>query len=145
MQLIPEPRRAYNQVMARLAGILLVLAASASMALGAPVCCLLESGCCGSTHAEEAQPEEGRCPHCPAEKPDQPQKPAPKPCDGDHACVCKSHTAAAVDDAHAHAAPLATLDVPEVVPAAPQAAPAPVAVPRAAPPACVQRTLPLLL
>ena len=120
--------------MARLAGILLMLAASAGMALGSPVCCLVESGCCGSGHVEEAQPEEGRCPHCPAEKPEEPQKPAPQPCDGDHACVCKSHTAVAVDDAHAHAAPLTTPDIPVLAAAA-----------HTAPPDRVQRTLPLLL
>jgi len=132
--------------MPRLAGILLVLVASASMALGSPVCCLVESGCCGSEHAEEAAPEEGCCPRCAPEKPEKPQKPAPKPCDGDHSCICKSHTAAPAEEAHAVAMPLATAaGLPALAIEAPQAAPAPAAPFRAAPPGHVQLTLPLLL
>lgn len=135
--------------MPRLAGILLVLVASASMALGSPVCCLVESGCCGTEHAEEAALEEGHCPHCAPEKPAKPVRPAksaPKPCRDQHTCACKSHAPAAAVDAHAVAAPLAAIaDLPVLLLDAPQTAHVPTAVFRTPPPGHAQLTLPLLL
>ena len=135
--------------MPRPAQILLVLVASACMALGSPVCCLVDSGCCGTEHAEQVAPEKGCCSHCAPEKPAKPVKPAtpaPKPCQDQHSCACKSHAAAAAVDAHAVATPLAAIaDLPVLVLDAPRTAPAPATVSRAAPPGPVQLSLPLLL
>ncbi len=96
--------------MARTAGILLVLLASASIALGSPLCCIVGAPCCGTkSTAEASERKDDCCPHC---KRGQPEKPAPKPCEEKKGCMCK-HDAATHAAASAEHAPLvAVLDVP---------------------------------
>lgn len=95
--------------MARTAGILLVLLASASIALGSPLCCIVGAPCCGTKPTSEAsERKDDCCPHC---KREQPSKPAPKPCEEKKGCMCKhdaTHSAASAE----HAPLVAVLDVP---------------------------------
>lgn len=102
---------AYNGVMARMAGILLVLLASASIVLGSPLCCILGASCCGTKATAEASgSKEDCCPHCKREKPG---KPAPKPCEEKKGCMCKhdaTHSAASAE----HAPLVALVDQPAV-------------------------------
>lgn len=96
--------------MARTAGTLLVLLASASISLGGPICCLLGTGC-GSAQATVAAPESKPdcCPRC---KREQPTKPAPKPCEKKD-CTCKHDVATHATSAD-HAPLVAVLDMPLV-------------------------------
>jgi hypothetical protein len=95
--------------MARTAGILLVLLASASIALGSPLCCIVGAPCCGTkSTAEVSKPEDGCCPHC---KPEQPNKPAPKPCEEKKGCMCKHDTATHAASAE-HVPLVAIFDAP---------------------------------
>lgn len=73
--------------MARTAGVVLVFFASAAIALGTPLCCLVESGCCGTkTTAEASKPKHDCCSHG---KREAPRNPAPKPCEEKKDCSCK--------------------------------------------------------
>jgi hypothetical protein len=94
--------------MARTAGIVLFFLASASIALGSPLCCLVGTGCCGTkTAATATETTRDCCSHC--EKPD---KPAPKPCEKKD-CTCK-HDVANHAAAAGHAPFVAVHDVPAV-------------------------------
>jgi hypothetical protein len=125
--------------MARTAGILLVLLASASIALGSPLCCVLGTGCCGSA-GKTAESDEGCCPHCPAEKPERPE---PKPCDKED-CTCKRDVASHAPSPSEHVPVVAVLVAPAALPA-PAGAPATADSTRALPTAPSLRTHPLLL
>jgi hypothetical protein len=129
--------------MARTAGVLLVLLASASIALGSPLCCILGASCCGTKMTAEASAQEEQCcPHC---KPERPGKPAPRPCEQKKDCLCK-HDAATHGAASAEHAPLvATLDVPAAALPERAANKATATSHRAAPPSPAPRSHPLLL
>ncbi len=139
--LTPAPRRTYNHGMARTAGIVLVVLASAAIALGSPLCCLVGIGCCGAkTTVETSGEKRDCCSHC---KRDEPSKPAPNPCDKKD-CTCK-HDVATHAAAAAHAPFVAVYDVPAV--ALPARAVDGVAATshRALPPAPARTSHPLLL
>jgi hypothetical protein len=127
--------------MARTASALLVLLASASIALGSPLCCLIGTGCCAAgTTVEASKPKHDCCSHC---KREQPGKPAPKPCDKKD-CTCR-HDVATHATAAEHVPLVAVFDVPAV--ALPERAAADVAATshRALPLAPVRTSRPLLL
>lgn len=98
--------------MARTAGLVLVLLASASIALGSPLCCLVGTGCCGTKSAATAtETTRDCCSHCTR---DESTKPAPKPCPQKKDCTCK-HDVANHAAAAEHAPFVAVHDVPAVV------------------------------
>ncbi|HEX5137264.1 MAG TPA: hypothetical protein VFY93_09845 [Planctomycetota bacterium] len=96
--------------MARTAGIVLVLLAGASIALGSPLCCVLGANCCGSSAVAQAsgKSHEGCCSHC---RKEQPGKPAPRPCEGEKDCFCKHDTTTHHASSAEHAPLVAILDV----------------------------------
>jgi len=94
--------------MARVAGIVLVLLASASIALGSPLCCLIGNGCCGAGTTVDASRAKRDC--CSHGKRDEPGKPAPKPSQEKNGCQCK-HAATHATVAE-HAPFVAIHDVP---------------------------------
>ncbi len=128
--------------MARVPGIALVFLASASIALGSPLCCLLGTGCCGAkttATASDAKPD--CCSHCTREES---KKPAPKPCPQEKGCTCKHDVANHAASAE-HAPLVAVFDIPAV--ALPARAVDGVAATshRALPPSPARTTHPLLL
>lgn len=140
--LTPAQPPTYNEVMARMAGIVLVLLASASIALGSPLCCLIGTGCCGAKATVEASEPKHDC--CSHGKREEPEKPAPKPCQDKKDCTCK-HDVARHATAADHVPLVAVFDVPAV--ALPERAAADVAATshRALPLAPVRTSRPLLL
>ena len=74
--------------MLRLGGLALTILASAAIALGSPLCCLVGTGCCGARAVEAAaKPENRCCSHCKTERPQQ-----PRPAEKKH-CSCKQDVA----------------------------------------------------
>jgi hypothetical protein len=127
--------------MVRAMGLLLVLLASATIALGSPVCCLVGTGCCGAKEQVAEAPvteHDGCCSH--ADRP----APAPKAPAEQKPCVCKhdvsTHTLSAE-----HAPLVALSDVPAVALPARGATGVAPAAHREAPPAPALPTHPLLL
>jgi hypothetical protein len=127
--------------MARGAGFVLLLLATATVALGSPLCCVLGSGCCKAPKVAAAEPERGCCAHCPKKHRD---TPAPKPCD-DKGCTCKSDVAAHGHAPADHVPAIALAEAPALLPPAPAARPGAAAAHRDAPSAPAQRSHPLLL
>jgi hypothetical protein len=125
-----------HKVMRVFAAALAVLA-TATLAVGTPLCCLAEAGCCTEAKAAPAS-DAPHCPCCPA-----PREPAP----AKKACECSEHEHHAlldVKDGHAGAPKLVALplcdpapeagrpalpSLPSLRPAAPGAAPAPLSTP----------------
>jgi hypothetical protein len=134
------PSRAYNQVMVRLGGLVLMLFASAAIALGSPLCCLVGTGCCGIATVETAKAERTCCPHCQKE---QPEKPEPKPCD-QKGCTCK-HDVATHGAAGEHVPLVAVFEIPAVAPPAPATRDASTTSHRALPLSSAPASHPLLL
>lgn len=129
--------------MVRVFGVVLTLLASAAIALGSPLCCLVGTGCCGArTTTQASEPRRDCCSHCPREEPG---KPAPKPCENKKECTCKhdvaTHSAAAAD----HAPLVAVGHVPAVTLPAPAASDAVATFHRALPHAPAPTSHPLLL
>jgi hypothetical protein len=128
--------------MARAAAFALLLLATASVALGSPLCCVLGSGCCGKAQrAATAEPERECCPHCPKKDA---EAPAPKPCD-DKGCTCKSDVASHSHATADHAQVVALAEAPAPLAPAPAVRTAVAVAHAAAPPAPAHRSHPLLL
>jgi hypothetical protein len=125
--------------MVRFGGLVLTLFASAAIALGSPVCCLVGTGCCG-TKPETATPERHCCPHC---KKEQPGEPAPKPCDQKN-CACK-HDVAAHSAAGEHVPLVAVFEIPAIALPAPATNGASTTTARALPLPAAPASHPLLL
>jgi hypothetical protein len=127
--------------MVRLGGLVLTLFASAAIALGSPLCCLVGTGCCGAkTVQATGEPESQCCPHCNKE---QPGKPAPGPCD-EKKCTCK-HDVVSHGSAAEHASLVAVFEVPSVALPAPVTDGAADAAQRALPLSSAPASHPLLL
>ena len=96
--------------MARAAGIVLVLLASASIALGSPVCCLVGHPCCGTeATADVRAAPKSCCSHC---KKQQTERPAPKPGPAEKkGCMCRDIEHATSAE---HVPLVAVLDAPAI-------------------------------
>lgn len=128
--------------MARTAGMVLVFLASAAIALGSPLCCLVGTGCCGAkTTVEASDAKHDCCSHC---KREEPGKPAPKPCPQEKGCTCESDVATHAAAAE-HASFVAVYDVPAVALPERATAGAVATLHRALPPAPARTSHPLLL
>jgi len=126
--------------MARATGILLVLLASASIALGSPLCCLVGHPCCGTEATAEVRDAPKSC--CSNCKKQQPERPAPKPSPEKKGCMCRDIEHATSAE---HVPLVAVLDAPAVESPA-SVAKDPVAAPHHTPPAShAPRSHPLLL
>jgi hypothetical protein len=128
--------------MGRVSGVVLTLLASASIALGSPLCCIVGTGCCGTQRtAKASEPRGACCEHC---KRDERGTPAPKPCEKKD-CTCKHDVATHATAAADHAPLVAVTDVPAAALPAPATADTAAPFHRAVPPSPARATHPLLL